>query len=395
MLNVQSIREAFAEASSFLDQAGCNEPQRSSQLLLEHVLGLSGAAYYMALADPFPPAAREAWEAAVTRRAAGEPVQYIIGEQEFYGRAFEVTPDVLIPRPETELLVEAILKYGAELWPDGLVSAPGGVARDVASAAGEVARDSAAAGEIALDSAAVAGEMARDSAAAGEIALDSAAAAGGVVRDIAAAGKVARDSTSAAGETAADGGVEAGSLAARRESGAAGARAPRPLTAVDIGAGSGAISVTLAAEAPAWRVCAGDISPGALAVAGRNAQRHGTAVDLRLGDLLEPFAGMETDILVSNPPYIPGADIAGLQREVRDHEPRTALDGGDDGLDPYRRMMEQLALLPAPPRLVGFELGQGQAGQVAGLLRAAGHWNEIITIDDLTGIPRHVLGIAR
>ncbi|MGN7762118.1 N5-glutamine methyltransferase family protein [Paenibacillus sp. 22594] len=370
MLNVQSIREAFAEASSFLDQAGCNEPQRSSQLLLEYVLGLSGAAYYMALADPFPPAVREAWEAAVTRRAAGEPVQYIIGEQEFYGRAFEVTPDVLIPRPETELLVEAILKYGAELWPDGLVAAPGEAARDIA-AVGEAARDIAAVGEAARDSAA-ADEVARDSAAAGEAAGDGVAA----------------------GKTAA-GGVEAGSLAARRESGAAGTRAPRPLTAVDIGAGSGAISVTLAAEAPAWRVCAGDISPGALAVAVRNAQRHGTAVDLRLGDLLEPFAGMETDILVSNPPYIPGADIAGLQREVRDHEPRTALDGGDDGLDPYRRMMEQLALLPAPPRLVGFELGQGQAGQVASLLKAAGHWNEIITIDDLAGIPRHVLGIAR
>ncbi|OKP98613.1 HemK/PrmC family methyltransferase [Paenibacillus sp. P46E] len=351
MPNVQSIREAFAEASSFLDQAGCNEPQRSSQLLLEHVLGLSGAAYYMTLADPFPPAVRVAWEAAVTRRAAGEPVQYIIGEQEFYGRAFEVTPDVLIPRPETELLVEAILKYGAELWPDGLVAAPGGVARDSAAAAGEAARDGAPGG-------------------------------------------VAQDSTAVEGEATA-GGAEAGNLAARRESGAAGVRAPRPLTAVDIGAGSGAISVTLAAEAPAWRVCAGDISPGALAVAGRNAQRHGTALDLRLGDLLEPFAGMETDILVSNPPYIPGADIAGLQREVRDHEPRTALDGGDDGLDPYRRMMEQLKLLPAPPRLVGFELGQGQAGQVAGLLRAAGHWEEIITIDDLAGIPRHVLGIAR
>ncbi|WP_310830543.1 peptide chain release factor N(5)-glutamine methyltransferase [Paenibacillus pedocola] len=300
MSELQSIREAFAEASSFLDKSGCNEPQRSSQLLLEHVLGLSGAAYYMALADPFPAAVKAAWEAGVNRRAAGEPVQYIIGEQEFYGRAFEVTPDVLIPRPETELLVEAILKYGAELWPDGLVPA-------------------------------------------------------------------------AAGD----------------------ARGARPLTAVDIGAGSGAISVTLAAEAPAWRVSAGDISPGALAVAGRNAQRHGAAVDLRLGDLLEPFAGMETDIVVSNPPYIPGGDIAGLQREVRDHEPRTALDGGDDGLDPYRRMMEQLPLLPAAPRLVGFELGQGQAGQVAALLRAAGHWNEIVTIDDLAGIPRHVLGIAR
>ncbi|AIQ61335.1 N5-glutamine methyltransferase family protein [Paenibacillus borealis] len=345
MSELQSIREAFAEASSFLAGHGCNEPQRSSQLLLEHVLGLSGAAYYMALADPFPPAVKAQWETLVTRRAAGEPVQYIIGEQEFYGRAFEVTPDVLIPRPETELLVEAILRYGAELWPDGTVAARGGVAQE---AGGPAARRSA-----------------------------------GVEAERPARGEAAQESGTAADEAARPGG------------GAAGTRAVRPLTAVDIGAGSGAISVTLAAEAPAWRVCAGDISPGALAVAGRNAQRHGTAVDLRLGDLLEPFAGMETDILVSNPPYIPGGDIAGLQREVRDHEPRTALDGGGDGLDPYRRMMEQLPLLPAPPRLVGFELGQGQAGQVAELLRAAGHWNEIITIEDLAGIPRHVLGINR
>lgn len=300
MSEVQSIREAFAEASSFLNEQCCNEPQRSAQLLLEHTLGLSGARYYMALADPFPSELRQAWEGYVTRRGAGEPVQYIIGEQEFYGRAFEVTPDVLIPRPETELLVEAILKYGAELWPDGR---------------------------------------------------------------------------------------SGGRIPSTTEE--------RPLCAVDIGAGSGAISITLAAEAPAWKVCAGDISPAALSVAGRNALRHGTVVDFRLGDLLEPFAGMETDILVSNPPYIPGGDIARLQREVRDHEPRTALDGGADGLDPYRRMMEQLQLLPAPPRLVGFELGLGQAEQVAVLLAAAGHWCEIVTIKDLAGIPRHVLGISR
>ncbi|KTD83906.1 peptide chain release factor N(5)-glutamine methyltransferase [Paenibacillus etheri] len=320
MSEVKSIREAFAEASSFLSQSGCNEPQRSAQLLLEHVLGLSGAAYYMALADSFPAAVKEAWEAGVTRRSMGEPVQYIIGEQEFYGRPFEVTPDVLIPRPETELLVEAILRYGAELWPDGTV-APSEAAQE----------------------------------------------------------------------------EDAASLAAGQEHacGAENVRVARPLTAVDIGAGSGAISVTLAAEAPAWRVYAGDISPAALAVAERNALRNGTAVDFRLGDLLEPFAGMETDILVSNPPYIPGEDIAGLQREVRDHEPRTALDGGADGLDPYRRMIEQLTLLPAPPRLIGFELGMGQAEQVAALLEAAGHWEEIITVNDLAGIPRHVLGIAR
>lgn len=351
MPDVQSIREAFAEASSFLAGHGCNEPQRSAQLLLEHVLGLSGAAYYMALADSFPAKAKDAWEAGITRRAAGEPVQYIIGEQEFYGRAFEVTPDVLIPRPETELLVEAILRYAAELWPDGVLEA--GAGGPPAAAAGPGAQAGAPDAELSGLNAEVSGLNAE-----------------------------------AAGPNA-----EAGEAGGQCP--VAGRAAARPLTAVDIGAGSGAISVTLAAEAPAWRVCAGDISPGALAVAARNAQRHGAEVDLRLGDLLEPFAGLETDILVSNPPYIPGGDIAGLQREVRDHEPRTALDGGGDGLDPYRRMMEQLPLLAALPRLIGFELGQGQAGQVAALLKAAGYWNEIITIDDLAGIPRHVLGIAR
>lgn len=350
---VQSIREAFAEASSFLAGCGCSEPQRSAQLLLEHALGLSGAAFYIALGDPFPPEAKAEWERLVNRRATGEPVQYIIGEQEFYGRPFEVTPDVLIPRPETELLVEAVLRYAAELWPDGLA----GAAPD----------------------------------AAGMSQTEGAAGAGAAVRAKDAAGEGA----AVLGEDAAEAGAAAGSAAPAKAAALSGAAATRPLTAVDIGAGSGAICVTLAAEAPAWRVCAGDISPGALAVAGRNARRHGAAVDFRLGDLLEPFAGMETDILVSNPPYIPGGDIAGLQREVRDHEPRTALDGGADGLDPYRRMLEQLPLLPNPPRLVGFELGLGQAEDVAGLLRAAGHWNEIVTIDDLAGIPRHVLGIAR
>ena len=96
---------------------------------------------------------------------------------------------------------------------------------------------------------------------------------------------------------------------------------------------------------------------------------------------------------MSNPPYIPAAEIAGLQPEVRDHEPRTALDGGPDGLAPYRVMLEQLALLPAPPQVIGFELGQGQARDIAALLESAGHWPEIIIVPDLAGIERHVLGV--
>lgn len=284
----RSIREAFVEASSFLDGMRVMEPQRNAQLLLEHVLELSGTSYYMALAEPFPADRRHALEDVINSKAQGVPAQYIIGEQEFYGRPFEVTPAVLIPRPETELLVEAVLKYGRELTP----------------------------------------------------------------------------------------------------------RSKR-LKAIDIGTGSGAIAITLALQEAAWDLLASDISPDALEVAARNAKHLNADVEFRQGNLLEPFAGMAPDILVSNPPYIPAEDIEGLQPEVRDYEPRTALDGGPDGLNPYRIMMEQLPLLSTPPRMIAFELGMGQAGDVAELLRSAGHWKEIVTVPDLAGIDRHVLGISR
>jgi len=285
----RSVREAFVEASSFLDGMRVMEPQRNAQLLLEHVLGLSGTSYYMALAELFPADRRRALEEAINRKAQGVPAQYIIGEQEFYGRPFEVTPAVLIPRPETELLVEAVLTYGRELTPRP------------------------------------------------------------------------------------DGGLKV----------------------VDIGTGSGAIAITLALQSKGWDVFASDISPDALEVAARNAKKLGAQVEFRQGNLLEPFAGTGPDILVSNPPYIPAEDIEELQPEVRDYEPRTALDGGPDGLNPYRIMMAQLPLLSAPPRLIAFELGMGQAGEVAELLRKAGHWEEIVTVPDLAGIDRHVLGIFR
>ena len=280
-----SNREAFVKASSFLEECGVLEPQNNARLLLMHVLGLEGAAYYMAQPEPFPAERITVFTNAVNRKGRGEPAQYIIGQQEFYGLRFEVTPAVLIPRPETELLVEAIMRHGDVLWPSG---------------------------------------------------------------------------------------------------------APR---VIDIGTGSGAIAVTLKAVRPRWDVAASDISPDALEVAAKNAAANGAAVTFREGDLLAPFAGERFDILVSNPPYIPAGDIAGLQREVREHEPRTALDGGPDGLAPYRIMMAQLELLAAPPALVGFELGQGQAQDVAELLRQAGHWDQIEIVPDLAGIERHVIGI--
>ncbi|MUT65104.1 peptide chain release factor N(5)-glutamine methyltransferase [Paenibacillus sp. NEAU-GSW1] len=293
-----TIREACLQASSFLAEQGVEEARPNAERLLLHVLGIERSALLRDWAERFPSEKAEAWMDAVRRKAAGEPVQYIIGEQWFYGRPFAVTPAVLIPRPETELLVEAVLEAADALWPPEGAAAP---------------------------------------------------------------------------------------------------------TVLDVGTGSGAIAVTLAAQRPGWRVNASDLSPDALAVARANAVRHEAAdrISFVQGDLLAPFAvgaegasaGLAADVLVSNPPYIPADDLAGLQREVRDFEPRLALDGGADGLDPYRRMAEQLPLLRQTPRIVGFELGMGQARDVAALLEAFGAWDEVRIINDYAGIERHVLAI--
>lgn len=134
--------------------------------------------------------------------------------------------------------------------------------------------------------------------------------------------------------------------------------------------------------------------------------RHEAAdrVAFAQGDLLMPFIPgheqcklshdmLRIDVLVSNPPYIPAADMKGLQREVRDYEPHLALEGGADGLDPYRRMLEQLPLLLQIPRIVAFELGMGQPRIVADMMRAMGHWDDIRIISDYAGIERHVIAI--
>jgi len=289
-----TIREAFVKASSFLAAKGIEEPAFIAELLLRHVLGWERAEYLLRWNEPLPEALRDRWLDVLARKAAGEPAQYIIGEQAFYGLPFAVTPAVLIPRPETELLVEVLAAEGRRLWPDGAPSL------------------------------------------------------------------------------------------------------------VDVGTGSGAIAVTLATLCPKWRIAASDISPAALGVARANAQRNGVAerIAFHEGDLLGPFLaragapaaqGGGFDIVVSNPPYIPTLDIAGLQPEVRLHEPMSALDGGADGLDLYRRLVGQLPQLASMPRLVGFEVGIGQAQDVAAMLRELGYTTRIVL--DYAGIERHVIGM--
>jgi release factor glutamine methyltransferase len=259
-----------------------------TELLLRHLLGWSRTELLLNWGDPFPEEKAAEWQQWLVRKATGEPAQYIVGEQPFYGLPFAVGPAVLIPRPETELLVERILQLGAQLWPEPAA----------------------------------------------------------------------------------------------------------PLLA-DIGTGSGAIPVSIAVHRPAWRVYSSDISAAALEMAQSNAVRNGVGdrVTFLQGDLLQPYIdrGLAVDILVSNPPYIPAGDIPALQREVRLFEPHSALAGGEDGLDLYRRMLQQLPQLPMTPRLIGFEVGHDQADALAGMLKRLDLWERIETVKDLAGFHRHVI----
>ena len=223
----------------------------------------------------------------ITRRAAGEPLQYITGHQEFYGIDFLVTSDVLIPRPETELLVECVIN-------------------------------------------------------------------------------LARDSSPRPG----DGG---------------------PLI-LDIGTGSGCIAIALASHVERARVIATDVSGAALAVASKNAARHGVAARIEFleGDLLAPLAdrGLEgaVDFLASNPPYVPARDSHLLQREL-DWEPREALFGGPEGVDFYRRLLHDAPRYVKPGGYFVCEIGYTQLDAIQEMIDADA-WGEAVIKDDLQGIPR-------
>ena len=287
----QTIREVLFGASRFFEERGLRSPQYNAEALVGHVLGMDKMRMVLSFGEAFPEDKRAELAELVRRRGEQEPLQYILGVQEFYGREFEVTPAVLIPRPETELLVEHVLKQ-RPLFGDA------------------------------------------------------------------------------------------------------------PLIA-DIGTGSGAIAVTLACEWPGAQVVAIDLSPDALAMARRNAERLGVAGQIRFlqGDLFHPLFenGLRPDIVVSNPPYIPSADCEELDAEVRDHEPRLALDGGDDGLNPYRLISAALPHLwpETGPAFVAYEVGIHQDHDVEGMIAAAAPGAETGILPDLQGIGRVIWGLRK
>ncbi len=277
MRDALTITEVTNEGSAVLAKAGVGEAQREASTLLSVALGRARA---FLIAHPeyvLSNQEAERYRGMLGRRAAREPLQYITGRQEFWGLEFTVTPDVLIPRPETEILVEEAVR---------------------------------------------------------------------LLRTI---------------ET------------------------PR---FADACAGSGCIAVSILHSVPASRGLATDISAPALNVAAENAQRHDVADRLELveADLFESITG-QFDLIASNPPYIPDRQIARLQPEVRDHEPRLALSGGGDGLDILKRLIESSPGLLRPGGTLLIEIGFDQAERVRGLLSAS-EWQTVEFLQDLQGIRR-------
>jgi release factor glutamine methyltransferase len=305
-----------------------------AELLLLHVLGSGKDQAWLMTHGEEELASTEAarYSRLIERRFHGEPIQYITGEAEFYGLPFRVTPDVLIPRPETEHLVEKTLEV-----------------------AGFLAYDSLRAGE--------------------ELNPVKGTGFSPYMNGMKSARALAPEGYSS------ESSPEIHPFVA----------ALNALRIVDAGTGSGAIAVALAhelarAQLPA-QITAIDLSSRALKIAEENARRNGVSIRFLEGDLLTPVAGERFEIVVSNPPYVPSGDRATLSVEVRDHEPALALFAGEDGLEVYRRLIPAAFDVLTPGGFVAFEIGFGQSQAISALLTRCG-FEQIEFIPDLQGIPR-------
>ncbi|MEQ8785588.1 MAG: peptide chain release factor N(5)-glutamine methyltransferase [Pirellulaceae bacterium] len=271
--------------TDYLKQRGADNPRLDAEVLLAHSRGCERIRLYTAFDEEVPDDVRGRFRDLVKQRAAGTPVAYLVGHREFYSLDFRVTPDVLIPRPETELAVVTVLDLLKEH----------GVAE------------------------------------------------------------------------------------------------PR---IVDVGTGSGAIAVALAVHAPKSRVTATDLSPTALAIARENAHTHGVAerIEFVEGDLLTPLpAEPMFDAVVSNPPYVSQPEYDVLPTEIKGHEPRMALLGGETGCEVVGRLIPQAAERLLPDGHLVMEFSPMVEQEVFRLLNTDDRFTDVRTLKDLASLGRLVV----
>ncbi len=283
-----TLLESLNQTTSRLKDRRIENPRLNAELLLARSLSLSREGLYRNLSSPLGEKEKKVLEKMIQRRVSGEPLQYILGEQEFWSVDLKVDSRVLIPRPETELLIEQSLPILSEI---SLKRIP---------------------------------------------------------------------------------------------------------SVLEIGTGSGAIAIALAKEVSNIFLVATDISGDALTLAKENAKSAGVQDRMKFvcGDLFSPLqpanGGARFDLILSNPPYIVRRKIDTLAREVKEHEPRIALDGGEDGLAFYRRIIPEVPFYLREGGWLLLEVALGQCGDVSGMIEVGGNFLEPQCIPDLSGIGRLV-----
>ena len=383
---VWTVNRILQWTQQYFSGKGLENPRLDAEVLLCDVLGCRRIDLFMRLQQELLPEELKRYREFILRRAAWEPLAYIIGRKTFLQWEFNVSPAVLIPRPETELLVEKLVQYctGKSLiqmekemfWRKKAEEAK--IAAEKAKAvSSEKLRD-----ETDLEQAAVWQQEAADREA---VAVQAAERAGMVWKT--GNNSHAEESADIVGQTDAkpddpDAGDRTETVAVLAKTGPA---------ILDMGTGSGAILLSLLKLLPESRGLAVDISPEALAVAKENAALMG--VEERVWFLQSDIwsrmpAKALFDIVVSNPPYIPAQVIGTLARDVQ-KEPRLALDGGSDGLEAYRKITAGLPQHVKPDGLAAFEVGIGQGETVAALCREQG-FTVTAVVNDYAGIDRMV-----
>jgi release factor glutamine methyltransferase len=348
MNNTPTLHAIIQQARQRLEVAGIEpiEAALDAELLARHALGgWERGQLLINLREPPPAGFVEQFHPLVERRERREPTAYITGHREFWGIEIDVEPGVLIPRPETEFIVEEAL---ARLTPD---ARPRTSETTVPPRPRSRKPEKHVLESRVLQTDAVG--LVRGTASEAVFSLERAAASGGSP-DPHAVGCDVR--------------------------------------IADIGTGSGCLAIALARWLPTACVVATDMSAAALAIAARNVVRNGVAdrVTLVRGDLLDATSG-PFDLIVSNPPYIPTGDMASLQPEILSYEPRIALEAGPDGLDVIRRLVPMAAERLSPGGWLIFEFGDGQAIGVREIIEAEPRLAVVAWRDDLAGIPRVVV----
>jgi release factor glutamine methyltransferase len=329
-----TVKDVLQWTKSRFEERGLESPRLDAEILTAQALGVERLQLYVQFDRPLTAPELALIRESVKRRQAGESVAYVIGKKEFYGLEFAVDARVLVPRPDTETLVEEAL---ARI---GKAARPKKIPRTADASPAEVPRAADAAIEDAQTEAATDGSASEDAPA------------------------------------------EPAPFAPPKTS-------PRM---ADVGTGSGAIAVTLAKERPDAIVFATDLSPDALDVARANALRHGVTLTFLEGNLEAPLrVHAPFDLVTANLPYVPARDLAGLPAEVR-AEPAMALDGGPDGLALVRRLVAAAPALLAPSGVLILEIGVGQAQETAALCRAAG-LTDVRVVRDLGKIERVVSAV--